>query len=256
MIQVTIWMNIPSSHQHGLFRALLASGELDLRVVFAAEAPVYREQLGWMQEAADYPHRMLSTRFAFWDALRIAWSERGRLHIISGIWAEPSFAAVLGFFALVRSKYVVYAEAPDPRQTPSWFRRALRRGFGSWIANRSLGILAVSHFGERFYTRLGFDDGRVYPFGYFRANNGPGLSAKSSTLSKGTEVIFVGQLIDRKGVDLLIEAGQPLLKENPDLHLSLIGSGNEALVLRKRARALGIEDRVNFEGTISSDIIQ
>src|SRR5262249_42870073 len=98
--------------------------------------------------------------------------------------------------------------------------------------------------------------GRVYPFGYFRANNGPGLSAKSSTLSKGTEVIFVGQLIDRKGVDLLIEAGQPLLKENPDLHLSLIGSGNEALVLRKRARALGIEDRVNFEGTISSDIIQ
>ena len=238
---------MPSFHQDGLFKALLASVELDLRVVFAAEAPAHRLQLGWMQAARDYPNRMLSTRFAFWDAVRIAWSERGRLHIVNGIWAEPSFAAALCVLAFARSRFVVYAEAPDPRQTPVGFRGALRRWFGGWIAKRARGMLAVSHFGEQFYTRLGFDGGRVYQFGYFRANNNwPKMSATQSTWSKRIEVIFVGQLIDRKGVDLLMEAVQPLLGAYPDLLLSVIGSGNEAQALQDRARALRMADRVKL----------
>ena len=257
MLALTIWMNVPSFHQDGLFKALLASGETDLRVVFATEAPPQRRQLGWLDAARDYPNRMLSARFAFWDAVRIAWSERGRLHIVSGIWAEPSFAAVLCVLGLARSRFVVYAEAPDPRQTPVGFHGAFRRWFGGWVARRALGMLAVSHFGEEFYAQLGFDAGRIYQFGYFRANNNvPQMGPTLSTRSKRTEVIFVGQLIDRKGVDLLLEAVQPLLGDSPDLLLSVIGSGNEAQALRDKARALRVSDRVKFEGTVSSDAIQ
>jgi glycosyltransferase involved in cell wall biosynthesis len=255
MIRLTIWMNMPSLHQDGLFKALLASGELDLRVVFAAETPPDRLQLGWIRATRDYANRMLSGRFAFWEALRIAWSERGRLHIVSGIWAEPSFAAALCVLALARSRFVVYAEAPDPRQSPAGFRAVLRRCFGGWIAKRALGMLAVSHFAEQFYTQLGFDAARVYRFGYFRANGRWAPGAGLSRASAVTEVIFVGQLIHRKGVELLLEAMRPLFGDYQDLALSVVGDGSEAQALRAAARSVELAGRVNFEGTVSSDKI-
>ncbi len=247
---------MPSFHQDGLFKALLASGELDLRVVFAAEAPPNRLQLGWMQAARDYPNQMLSARYAFWDAVRIAWSERGRLHIVSGIWAEPSFAVALCVLALARSRFVVYAEAPDPRHAQSGFRAFLRRSFAGWVAKRALGFLAISHFAEQFYTHLGFARERVYSFGYFQTHNVGTDSPARLTAGEGTEVIFVGQLIPRKGLELLLEAMRPLFDDYPDLRLSVVGAGSEAQALQDRTHTLRIADRVKFEGMLSSDLIQ
>ena len=256
MLHLTIWMNVPSFHQDGLFKALLASEELDLRVVFAAEVPRHRLQLGWTQAARDYPNRMLSARFAFWDAIRIAWSERGRLHIVNGIWAEPSFAAALCVLAFARSRFVVYAEAPDLRQTPVGFFGALRKWFGGWIAKRALGMLAISHFAEQFYTHLGFARVRVYPFGYFQTHNVQTERPARLTAGERMEVIFVGQLIPRKGVDLLLEAMRPLFDDYSDLRLSVIGGGSEAQALQAVADSFGIANRVSFEGTLRSDRIQ
>ena len=257
MIPLTIWMNVPSFHQDGLFKALLGSNEVDLRVVFACEPPPQRLQLGWARAVTDYPHRMLSAKFTVCDAVRTAWSERGRLHIVSGIWAEPSFAAALCVLALARSRFVVYAEAPDPRHPPVGLRASFRKWFGGWMARRALGMLAVSHFGEQFYTRLGFDAGRIYQFGYFRAKKDWSLiTSTQSSRRKQIEVIFVGQLIERKGVDLLLEALQPLLADHPELLMSVVGSGNDAKALQHKADGLRMADQVKFEGTVSSDMIQ
>jgi len=247
---------MPSFHQDGLFEALLASGEVNLRVIFARRTSSERLQIGWKEGYRHYPHRFLSGNFALWDAVRIAWSERGRLHIVNGIWAEPSFAAALCVLAFARSRFVVYAEAPDPRQTPVGFRGALRRWFGGWIAKRALGMLAISHFAEQFYTHLGFARVRVYPFGYFQTNNLQTERPARLTAGERTEVIFVGQLIPRKGVDLLLEAMRPLFDDYPDLLLSVIGGGSEAQALQAVAESFGIANRVSFEGTLRSDRIQ
>ena len=256
MLQVTIWMNMPSFYQDGLFNALTACGDVELRVIFAKQTTQDRLQLGWKKEARNYPHRFLSSRFAFLDAVRIAWTGRGRLHVVNGIWAEPVLAVALCSLALLRSRFVVYAEAPDPRQAAIGFSGVLRKSFGAWIAKRALGMLAVSNYAEAFYTHLGFESERVLPFGYFRASDDwPQPATKSSGRAR-TEVIFVGQLIPRKGADLLLEAIQPLFGDYPDLFLSVIGAGIAGDALQSRARSLEITDRVNFEGTISSDRIQ
>src|SRR5690349_25106870 len=100
MLPLTIWMNMPSFHQDGLFQELHKSKELDLRIVFAAEGSDDRHNLGWVPPNKDYPHRLLSRLFTVLDAVRVAWLERKRLHIVNGIWAEPSFAAALCVLAL------------------------------------------------------------------------------------------------------------------------------------------------------------
>src|ERR1044072_5043334 len=114
MLRITIWMNMPSVYQDGLFNALAALGEIDLRVIFARGLTPDRVQLGWEQEDRIYSNRTLSERSRLLDAIRIARSERDRLHIVNGIWAEPAFAATLCALALSRSKFAVYAESPEP----------------------------------------------------------------------------------------------------------------------------------------------
>jgi len=249
-------MNMPSFHQDGLFEALLASGEADLRVIFARGTSSERLKIGWKEGDRNYPHCFLSGNFALWDAFRIAWSERDRLHIVNGIGAEPAFAVALFVLALARSRFVVYAEAFDPRQRATDMRALLRDSFGSWIAKRALGMMAISHFAEQFYTDLGFVRERVYPFGYFQTHNVLTQSPARLTAGERTEVIFVGQLIPRKGVDLLLEAMRPLFDYYTDLRFSVIGAGSEARALQDIARNLRVADRVNFEGTVSSDMIQ
>jgi glycosyltransferase involved in cell wall biosynthesis len=256
MLQVTIWMNMPSFYQDGAFNALAECGDVDLRVLFARETTLDRLQLGWKEQARKYPHRILSYKLKLWDAVRLAWSERRRFHIVNGIWAEPSFAVALCVLAVARSRFVIYAEAPDPRQVQTRMRAFLRGSFGGWVAKRALGFLAVSHFAEQFYTHLGFAREHVYPFGYFQTYNDRTESPGRLAAGERTEVIFVGQLISRKGVDLLLEAMRPLFAEHPNLVLSVIGDGSETQALQDRARFLGIAERVNFEGTVSSDRIR
>lgn len=247
---------MPSFYQDELFSVLSERGEVELRVVFARGTSSDRLQLGWTEAPRHYPHLTLSGKFSLWDAARIAWTDRKRLHIVNGIWAEPSFAVALCVLAMARSRFVVYAEAPEPRQSQARMRALLQRLFGGWVGRRALGMLAVSHFAEQFYVELGFDAERVFPFGYFRASNhGPQIGSRSRA-SERSEVIFVGQLIHRKGVDFLLEAMVPLFDRHSDLFLSVVGAGIEAQVLETCAHALGVQDRVNFEGTIGSDKIQ
>ena len=61
---------------------------------------------------------------------------------------------------------------------------------------------------------------------------------------------WVGRLSREKGLDLLIEAlARPPLTELP-CHLSVVGSGIEEPGLRVRARALGVDQRIQWHGVI------
>jgi glycosyltransferase involved in cell wall biosynthesis len=256
MLRVTIWMNMPSVHQDGLFNALAALGEIDLRVIFARELTQDRVQLGWEHENRIYSNRTLSRRNRLLDAIRIARSERDRLHVINGIWAEPAFAATLCALALSRSKFAVYAESPEPGQARQKFKEVMKRTFGRWVARHALGILSVSRFAHNYYTRLGFRKDQIYPFGYFRSDdNRVNLSNRPANKNR-TEVVFVGQLIHRKGIDILIEAIRPLFAEYPDLQLTLIGAGDKAAQLEKQAASSGLQGRIVFEGVMPSNRIQ
>jgi glycosyltransferase involved in cell wall biosynthesis len=61
-------------------------------------------------------------------------------------------------------------------------------------------------------------------------------------------LVAVGRLNFQKGLDLLIKALKVALKENPDLHLTLIGEGGEEASLRQFAMELGIGGAVTFAG--------
>jgi len=67
--------------------------------------------------------------------------------------------------------------------------------------------------------------------------------------------LFIGNLIERKGVGLLLEAFAKCHAEDPTLTLSFIGEGALAQPLHDRAAELGISDAVTFVGSMTPDQI-
>jgi glycosyltransferase involved in cell wall biosynthesis len=66
------------------------------------------------------------------------------------------------------------------------------------------------------------------------------------------QLLFVGRLVERKGVHILLEA-VAALAERPGLRLVVVGDGPERAALVTVADRLGIADRVEFTGPVSRD---
>jgi len=66
------------------------------------------------------------------------------------------------------------------------------------------------------------------------------------------QLLFVGRLVERKGIPYLIEAVGILAGQMP-VHLNIVGSGPEEPGLMELARARGLEQSITFHGRISPD---
>ena len=69
-----------------------------------------------------------------------------------------------------------------------------------------------------------------------------------------TKLIFVGNLIKRKGIETLIEVVYKLRDSFKDINVTMIGDGPFLYVdgLRKKIKDLGIEERFKFKGFLKS----
>ncbi len=68
--------------------------------------------------------------------------------------------------------------------------------------------------------------------------------------SDAPEVLFVGQVIRGKGVDLLLRA---LAQVSPPWHATVVGTGNHLDTCKDLAKDLEIEERVHFAGWVPHD---
>lgn len=64
------------------------------------------------------------------------------------------------------------------------------------------------------------------------------------------EILFVGRFAPSKGLDVLLRAMPQILAAEPDVTLTLVGTGPEADALRRQACGLQIADRINFTGPL------
>jgi glycosyltransferase involved in cell wall biosynthesis len=73
--------------------------------------------------------------------------------------------------------------------------------------------------------------------------------AKTNRLSD--EILFVGRLVEKKGLRHLLDALPELSIAHPGLRLTVAGFGPEEAALREQAKSLGLSDRVSFLGPVA-----
>ena len=65
------------------------------------------------------------------------------------------------------------------------------------------------------------------------------------------EILFVGRLVEKKGLCNLITALPEIIKHHPDAYLTIVGFGPEEIKLKQQTQSLKIQSKVNFVGAVS-----
>ena len=102
----------------------------------------------------------------------------------------------------------------------------LRQQLQRPIANGATAIAAIGSEAVDAYQML-FPRIRVFNIPYFcdLARFRTAAMARSTRNKDTVDVLFSGQLIERKGVDLLIQAFAQISHQVPELRLQLLGTG-------------------------------
>jgi len=128
------------------------------------------------------------------------------------------------------------------------FRGALLQRLKCWIAGRAVRLSVVGSAMRGELGRSGIAEERIWvrSMGVDLAGRfSPGGGTRTTA-----EIIFVGRLVEKKGLRFLIDAMPLVLESCPSAVLTVAGFGPEAEPLQARVRSLGLTDKVHFLGAI------
>jgi glycosyltransferase involved in cell wall biosynthesis len=126
------------------------------------------------------------------------------------------------------------------------------RGFVRWALRLSDTVVAISSYTAREIERFARVPVRVIPYTLgFAPPPGPRSSRPPGTL----RILFVGRLVERKGVAHLVEAVR-LLPADLDARLTIVGEGPERAALTAQIARLGLEDRVELRGRVGEEALR
>ena len=133
-----------------------------------------------------------------------------------------------------------------------------RKVFGPILKNivdNSDAITVISSYtGKRLREFAPNVDTVTIPFGAAAVSHaGAGGTAMRRSIDK-FELLFVGRLVKRKGVDVLLRAAK-ILESDQRLRIRIVGAGPEADSLKSLARSLGLSSSVSFDGVVDSERI-
>ena len=245
------WQNMPTHHQAPWLAALACHAEV--WVAHEAAIPGWRSEMGWVMPDYGKAHVSVGLTETMADSV-VREAGPQAIHVFSGISAYPQIQRAFVQSSASRRKGIM-SECP-PREG--------LRGRARWAAgkvnhlrySRQIGfVLGMGDHAGIWYRSLGYAPEKVFDFAYYpplpeSASSGTG-AVKSNFWQSGTRLLFIGQLIPRKGVDLLIAA----LAENRAgaWSLQIVGVGAMEQTLREQVQSLGLADRVTFHGALPND---
>ncbi len=131
-------------------------------------------------------------------------------------------------------------------------RGALLKNLKRWTLNRTAAITIVSTAMESSLNSLGIDPNKlsVIPMG---TDLHKIFAPAMHSIRKPKTLIFVGRLVEKKGVKHLIDALRFVHRQHPETELLIIGDGPEENALRAHAETVGVLHSTHFLGPLPHD---
>lgn len=126
----------------------------------------------------------------------------------------------------------------------------------SWALSKAASMTVVSNLMVSEVVKLGFAREKisVIPMGV----DFNGLFTPNKLINRNQyELLFVGRLVEKKGVSLLIKAVAKAAERIPSIRLIVAGYGPELPQLKRLTQTLAIESRVEFLGAVKqTDLVK
>lgn len=245
------WQNMLAIHQSAHLRALADRPGLSVTLVVDQEIEPERKALGWPVPDFGKTQVIVSPEKGEIERL-VREDPEGSVHVFTGIHRYPASMAAFRMSLSVPATRGIYSEPKDHRGVKAIARR-LASSRERWLYDRFIRfILPTGMLGARWFLRAGYPADKIFPYGYWveRPN------VDQTDLARGEEdgpvrLIYAGQLVPRKGVDILVQA----LTRLPDARwrLTILGSGPLEGALRGVAARAGIASRIGFLAPMAND---
>lgn len=259
-IRVLFLPNVPAPYRIPLFRRLTCEPGLEVDIKFLSQRHKCRN---WEIDETGYRHEFLpgitmdigSFQISLNPAiLRIIRNGRYDVIIVNGVF-DPTNVISLIVGKLRRAKLIAYSEGTEAGR--SSVGRVLRWWERMWVRSVDRVILPGSMSSENYISQgvhpdritiapNAVDNNLFVRLWQEHAPNREGLRRKWGM--NGITLLFVGQLIHRKGVDVLLRAFAEAKKKCPDLNLVIAGDGPDRKALEYHC-ASGLEG-VTFTGWV------
>lgn len=217
---VWFWQRIVSPHMAGLAAGLAASGR---EVVYVAERAMSDERAaqGWRPPSLGKASlRLTPAPDAVRDTVRAAPARS--LHICQGFRGNGLVGLARRELAARGLRQWVVMETVEDSGWRGLLRRLeYRRLIGQWLSHIE-GVLATGYVTPDWLVDRGMPAERVFPFAYFLPDT-PGEMAHAYDADMHFRFLFIGQFIERKRVDLLLDALVALT--DATFELAIVGSG-------------------------------
>jgi glycosyltransferase involved in cell wall biosynthesis len=128
-------------------------------------------------------------------------------------------------------------------------RGRLLQAFKRFVCARAAAATVVSRAMREELTRIGVDPANVsvQPMGVDLQYR---FTPDSRVPRSHSEILFVGRLVEKKGLRFLIDAMPKVIAHHPDAFLTVAGFGPEEPRLREQVGRLGLAEKVRFLGAV------
>jgi glycosyltransferase involved in cell wall biosynthesis len=256
-MKIISWQAVFTEHQVHLLRSLGEIPGTSLQVKTALEELAERKQQGWVKPVwTDMDVTVLRNGWWLVTGARLIRENPDAVHLFSGLWASRRLFLLL-LYALWKGRKVGLLVEPygdtkdgyliDQGKLKGWLLTKLRPlCYG--IAGKLLGkhispIFAISPKAVKQFQRAGFPAKNIYPFGYFVPMQQYQKDIILPRVDNILRIAFVGTLILRKGIDIVLNLAYHCDKKNIPVTFDIYGPGNSSSLSN-------VCSNINYRGSI------
>jgi glycosyltransferase involved in cell wall biosynthesis len=244
--RVIFWQNVLSIHQSALVRAIAAHSDIDVWFAYEEDLPLSRQLMGWTIPNYGEARVVDSRNPVVWEKL-VSMNDRATVHAFGSYFTLPRAYAAFRRLRRSDSRLVWMTEAFEFHGWRGWLRMQRARWHALREARKAFELIfSMGSLGLDFYRWAWLRDGQLREFGYIVEPPREVATKHNETGEGVVRLVFVGQLVRRKGVDYLLSAVAKL--GSSGWRLDFVGDGVERGFLDRTAKSRNLEDRVFFHG--------